>query len=223
MYLFHRAGLIKTIDVRPALQQNDFESVERLVHNMGSKDSILADLKTYLKSRKDANGVDVEVYVAEVIDKIVGVAVIRQEDDIEYLRANFNIENFIMFNHHKRSEHGHINHMALSPIFSFQTKYFIREILRKSHKTCLYYPIYPEYSDSKITKKYSLLTAIKYMVPVARRKQIEYNFDKLGVNAPSDMVLKPRNNYLIPCALNMINRKLLLEPKVKKIKNKILN
>lgn len=217
MYLFHRAGLIKSIEVRPALEPNDYKLVEKLVYNINSKDSILADLKTYQKSRKDLNGVDIQVYVAEVIGKIVGVAVIRQEDDIEYLRANYNIEDFIMFNHHKRCEHGHINHLALTPIFLFQTKFFIREILRKSHKTCLYYPIYPEFSSRAISKKYSLITAMKYMVPVTRRKQIEYNFDKLGVNAPSDLVLKPRNNYLMPCALNMINRKLLLEPKVKLI------
>lgn len=55
---------------------------------------------------------------------------------------------------------------------------------------------------------------MNYMVPVRRRNQIEYNFSKLGVNAPSEQVLKQRHNYSMPCALNHINRKLLLEPKV---------
>jgi hypothetical protein len=52
------------------------------------------------------------------------------------------------------------------------------------------------------------------MVPVRRRNQIEYNFEKLGINAPSDQTLKPKYNYHMPCALNHINRKLLFEPKV---------
>ena len=52
------------------------------------------------------------------------------------------------------------------------------------------------------------------MVPVRKRGQIEYNFDKLGINAPSERVLGPKYNYTMPCALNHINRKLLLEPKV---------
>lgn len=55
---------------------------------------------------------------------------------------------------------------------------------------------------------------MNYMVPVRRRNQIEYNFEKLGVNAPSEQVIKQRFNYSMPCALNHINRKLLLEPKV---------
>jgi hypothetical protein len=100
------------------------------------------------------------------------------------------------------------------PIFSFLTKYFIREILRKSNKTSLYYPIYPEYATIDIAEKYSLITAINHMVPVRRRNLIQYNHQKLGVNAPSNQVLNQRFNYVMPCALNHINRKLLLEPKV---------
>lgn len=157
---------------------------------------------------------DVEAFVAEVMGRIVGIAILRPEEDIEYLRSNFNIEDFIIYNHHKRDEHGHLHHFALIPIFSFLTKYFIKDIMRKSSKTCLYYPIYPEYADAEINQRYSLITALNFMVPVRRRAQIEYNVMKLGVNLPSDQVLKPRFNYLIPSSLNHINRKLLLEPKV---------
>ncbi len=55
---------------------------------------------------------------------------------------------------------------------------------------------------------------MNYMVPVRRRQQIDYNFEKLKVNAPSERVLAPKHNYAIACALNHINRKLLLEPKI---------
>jgi hypothetical protein len=81
------------------------------------------------------------------------VAVIRQEEDIEFLRSTYNIEDFILYTQHRREEHGHVNHFALMPIFSFLTKYFIREILRKSNKTSLYYPIYPEYANIDIAEK----------------------------------------------------------------------
>jgi flagellar biosynthesis component FlhA len=120
------------------------------VHNIKSRESILKDLDVYQKSRKDPNGIDVQAYVAEALGRVVGVAIIRQEADIEYLRSSFNIEDFILYTQHKREEHGHINHFALIPIFSYLTKYFIREILRKSNKTCLYYPIYPEYCTDDV-------------------------------------------------------------------------
>jgi hypothetical protein len=156
LYIFHRAGLIKSFDIREASRSSDYASVEKLVATIKSRESILKDLDTYQKSRKDPNGTDLEAYVAEALGRVIGIAIIRHEDDVEFLRANFNVEDFILFNQHKSEEHGHVNHFALIPIFGFLTKYFIREILRKSRKTCLYYPIYPEYCTEDVSLvKYS--------------------------------------------------------------------
>ncbi len=76
------------------------------------------------------------------------------------MRSNYNIDDFIYYTHHKREEHGHINHFALIPVFSFLTKFFIREILRKSSKTSLYYPIYPEYAPKNVKKYLTKLIII---------------------------------------------------------------
>ena len=71
--------------------------------------------------------------------------------DIEYIRSHYNIEDFIYFNHHKREEHGHLHHYALNPVFTHMSKYFIKEILRQGHKTCLYYPLYPAYTSKEVS------------------------------------------------------------------------
>jgi uncharacterized protein YfiM (DUF2279 family) len=149
LYIFHRAGLLKEVNVRYA-EDKDFALVENLVKTLKTRDYLLADLKEYLTSRKDKFGVTVEAFVAEVMGQIVGVSVIKQEEDIEYLRSNYNIEDFIYFSHHQRTEHGRLKRFALNPIFSFMTKHFIKEIFRKSYKTCLYYPVYPKYIDENV-------------------------------------------------------------------------
>jgi len=86
-----------------------------------------------------------------VNQQVVGVAVLRAEYDIEYIRSHYNIEDFIYFNHHARTEHGHLHHFALNPIFHHFTKYFLKEILRKTHKTSLYYPVLPPFSQSEVS------------------------------------------------------------------------
>uniref|UniRef100_A0A8C3SFM6 Cilia and flagella associated protein 61 n=1 Tax=Chelydra serpentina TaxID=8475 RepID=A0A8C3SFM6_CHESE len=158
------------------------------------------------------DGTPVQAFVAEVLDQIVGISVIKNEMDIEYIRSHYNIEDFIYFNHHQQEEHGHLYHFALNPIFHHYTKYFLKEILRLAYKSCLYYPIYPQSVDGKFQNPYahSLTSALHYMVPVRPRRQIVYPLEKLGINAPSKQVSKDQLSY----ALNHINRKLMLEPKV---------
>lgn len=73
--------------------------------------------------------------------------------DIEYIRAHYNIEDFIGFDHHQPEEHGHLCHFVLNPVVHHYTKYFLKEILRLGHKSSLYYPVYPEYVQGKVRKK----------------------------------------------------------------------
>lgn len=62
----------------------------------------------------------------------------------------------------------------------------------------------------KYLERHSLVAALSDMVPVRARRQINYPADVLGENMPSERVLKEQEHY----ALNHINRKLVLEPKV---------
>ena len=55
-----------------------------------------------------------------------------------------------------------------------------------------------------------MVAALNDMVPVRARRQIAYPLDTLGGNSPSSRVLQQQEQY----ALNHINRKLTLEPKV---------
>ncbi|XP_053746445.1 cilia- and flagella-associated protein 61 isoform X2 [Panthera pardus] len=185
LYVFHRAGLLKSIKIRLA-SLSDTPGVENLVSTLMLNKSILEDLKQYNEAHRDP--------------------------DIEYIRSHYNIEDFIYFSHHQREEHGHLYHFALNPIFRHYTKFFLKEILRLSYKSCLYYPVYPQSREDKFQSSYahSLTSALHCLVPVRPRRQIVYPLEKLGINAPSKAVSKDALGY----ALNHTNRKLTLEPKI---------
>ncbi|XP_055494965.1 cilia- and flagella-associated protein 61 [Leucoraja erinacea] len=210
LYVTHRKGLLKSIKVRLATS-DDTEEIQLLVQSLELQSSILVDLYTYNQCRRDEDGTPMQVVVADVLSEIVGIAIIRNEEDIEYIRSHYNIENFIYFNHHQREEHGHLYHFALNPIFYHHTRYFLKEILRITFKSCLYYPIYPKSSRKlQSTHVHSLTSALHCLVPVRRRRQIIYPLETLGINAPSKRITKQKPKY----ALNHINRKLTLEPKI---------
>ncbi|CAB1342750.1 unnamed protein product, partial [Coregonus sp. 'balchen'] len=89
-------------------------------------------------------------------------------------------------------------------------KHFLKEALRLAHKSCLYYPIYPSYHSQKNSCAHYLTSVLNFMVPVRPRRQIVYPLEELGINAPSKQITKDQ----VPYALNHINRKLTMEPKV---------
>nr|XP_009671407.1 PREDICTED: uncharacterized protein C20orf26 homolog [Struthio camelus australis] len=211
LYVFHRAGLLKSFNVRRATT-NDILGVEMLIKTLSLNESILNDLKMFTLARKDPDGTPVQAFIAEVLDQIVGISVIKDEMDIEYIHSHYNIEDFTHFYHHQREEHGHLYHFVLNPIFHHYTKHFLKEMLRLAHKSSLYYPIYPQYVEGKFQNPcaHSLTSALHYMVPVRPRRQIVYPLEELGINAPSEQVSKDQLSY----ALNYINRKLTLESKV---------
>ncbi|KFQ26969.1 Uncharacterized protein C20orf26, partial [Merops nubicus] len=206
LYVFHRAGLLRSFNVRRATT-NDLPGVEMLIKTLSLKKSILNDLKIFIEARRDPDGVPVQAFVAEVLDQIVGISVTRDEMDIEYIRSHYNIEDFIDCNHYQQEEHGHLYHFVLNPIFRHYTKHFLKEILRLAHKSSLYYPVYPPYIEGKNPCAHSLTSALHYMAPVRPRRQIVYPLEELGMNAPAEQVSKDQLSY----SLNHINRKLVMQ------------
>ncbi|XP_010075991.1 PREDICTED: uncharacterized protein C20orf26 homolog, partial [Pterocles gutturalis] len=148
LYVFHRAGLLTSFNVRKATT-NDILGVKMLIKTLSLNDSMLNDLKIFTLARRDPDGTSAQAFIAEVLDQIVGISVIRDEMDIEYIRSHYNIEDFIHFNHHQPEEHGHLYHFVLNPIFHHYTKHFLKEILRLAHKSSLYYPVYPQYVEGE--------------------------------------------------------------------------
>ncbi|NXP24443.1 CFA61 protein, partial [Scytalopus superciliaris] len=211
LYVFHRAGLLTSFNVRRATT-NDLRGVKMLIETLSLNERIWSDSKIFTEARRDPDGMPVQAFIAEVSDQIVGVSVIRDEMDIEYIRSHYNIEDFIHFNYHQKEEHGHLCHFVLNPVFHRYTQHFLKEILRLGHKSALYYPVYPHYVEGKFQSPcaHSLTSALHYMAPVRPRRQIVYPLEELGMNAPLEQLSKDQLSY----SLNHTNRKLVLESKV---------
>uniref|UniRef100_A0A095BT79 Uncharacterized protein C20orf26 n=1 Tax=Schistosoma haematobium TaxID=6185 RepID=A0A095BT79_SCHHA len=153
LYVFHRCELHRDFTVRRT-RHADEEDIKLLIRNMNAFDRslFLSDLQSFISNGRDEDGTIIFSYVAIALGKLVGVAILRDEHHIEWLRAHYNIEDFIYFTHHARNEHVSLYHFLLAANFQSRTELFLREILRLSKKTCIYYRVLPPYAEeSKIS------------------------------------------------------------------------
>ncbi|KAJ4928863.1 hypothetical protein JOQ06_004485 [Pogonophryne albipinna] len=234
IYVFQRSGL-RSVEVRPAVAA-DRPAVSELVKTLSLRESLLQDLDRFYETRRDkdgeempgsrlvriqlsgfssltdtpADGVPLQAFVSTVQSEVVGILIIRDEQDLQYLCARYNMESFIYFSHHRLEEHAHILHFVLAPSFQRCCRHLFKESLRLGHKSCLFHRLYPPHISPQNSCVHHLDILLDCAVPVCPRRQIVFPLEELGINAPSLQIRKEQ----APFALSLISRKLTLEPKV---------
>ncbi|RVE56093.1 hypothetical protein OJAV_G00232720 [Oryzias javanicus] len=205
LYIFHRSGLGR-MEVRKTVG-SDRPAVSDLVKDLSCEQSLLQDLDSFYN---DPDAGMLQAFVAQMDAQIVGILIIKDEQDIDYLRSHYNIENFINFSQHRPEEHAQIRHFVLRPLLRPLSMPFFKEVLRLAHKSCLYYRTYPRHHGHQVSCVNPLDFVLDCAVPISQRRQIIYPLEELGNDAPSRRLTEEQ----APFALSLICRKLTLEPRI---------
>ena len=72
---------------------------------------------------------------------MIGIYVISKDVNLEYYKSHFMIQDHLLLNCYEHYSYGRILHETLNPIFLKSTRFILKEIMRLSKKTALFFEV----------------------------------------------------------------------------------
>ncbi|VDN17934.1 unnamed protein product [Dibothriocephalus latus] len=139
--------------VRPA-NRKDEADILKLTADMHPFDRklFLSDLNHYMTLGREPDGNELLCYVATCAKMVIGVAIARREESIEWIKAHYNLEDYVYFVHHGRPEFVTLIHFLMASSLHMRQRLFLKEIMRQAEKTCIFYFIYPPFTADRVSR-----------------------------------------------------------------------
>ncbi|KAM3962000.1 LOW QUALITY PROTEIN: cilia- and flagella-associated protein 61-like [Aphomia sociella] len=164
LYIVHRSSVLSKLRVREA-EFADIPQIAQLMQNVDCKETIWTIENTLSRDKKNIAYVFLSGYT------IIGVAVLEAPEQIDFIRAKYNIDSFHIHKYHVRGQ-GINNGLSMLktalvyPVFSAHYRFFVRDIMRLSGNTALLW--LTAYRNKWVAHKANTLASA--MVPLNPRK-----------------------------------------------------
>jgi len=162
-----------------------------------------------------------QAFVAKIDETVTGVFVISKDVNLQYYKSHFHIQDNILLSEHERKGHTRLIYSVINPIFIKATRFCLKELLRLTAKSCLYFEIgnktvLPTIFDELITVR-----SRRFPHFLNKKWNHERNVYDETEDEPRDYQdgadRDPLDEEESTFALSFITRRLLSEPKI--IKN----
>ncbi|XP_026674181.1 cilia- and flagella-associated protein 61-like [Ceratina calcarata] len=198
LHITHRAALLGQPKVREA-RLCDREDVQELLQKIPKTEQILADFDESMKEERT----DLHCYVVQWEDVIVGVAIIRSENEVTYIKRRYHVEDYIVLQNIRHDAYGRILHFVLMPIFSIHLAHFFNEIMRFTNMMVLFYRLTGS-ALSALTRTHPLTICLKGMVPMHPRQRIVYKYHEFEETDEPQQETEPFSLFMTTPRLSMI-------------------
>lgn len=138
LYIIHRDSLYEEdLQVRRA-QKEDLEKVKELIENLEDKQTVYDGIYESTINPDSPN----LAFVCKIYDDVIGAFVMAKDVNLDYYKSHFHIQDSILMNEHERKGHTRLIFSVINPIFERSTRYILKELLRLSANTCMYFEIH---------------------------------------------------------------------------------
>ncbi|KAJ8980373.1 hypothetical protein NQ317_009367 [Molorchus minor] len=169
LFILHKNAVLGLMRVDPATH-GDEEKVKHLISSIPNNYQIMQQYDNYLHDRYSPY----LVYVMTCDGQSVGVAILSEEYDVDYLEAHYDILYCADPKMYKSGCHGLLDSLVMSPIFHNHANFFLRELHRQSDFSIIYYKHSP-YDSSHYYRERPLINLLHTLFPIMPRQQQEYD------------------------------------------------
>lgn len=135
LYLIHKDSLLFNNLIVRRSKLSDVYDLKPFISECNNRDSIEKDM---VEGIKDLSSKKI-VFSVFCEDFIIGMYVLSKNVNLHYYVSHFCLQDHILLSQHTKDSHTRLLHAILNPLFSRYTRFILKEILRLTNKTTLYF------------------------------------------------------------------------------------
>ena len=81
-------------------------------------------------------------FVCKIYDDVIGTFLLAKDVNLDYYKSHFHIQDAVLLNEHERKAHTRLIFSVINPIFERSTRFILKELMRLSANTCMYFEIH---------------------------------------------------------------------------------
>ncbi|XP_045451891.1 cilia- and flagella-associated protein 61-like [Melitaea cinxia] len=202
LYVAHRSSVLSKIRVRRA-ELIDVPQIAQLLGNLDGKETLWTIENTILKKSQ------LQCYVFMSSVTLIGVGILEQPEQLDFIRAQFNVDSYRIHKHHTSQGldcgFATLKTVVMYPVFETHYKFFAREMMRLSGSNALMW--LTAYRNKWVIHKANTL-AISMIPLMPRTSEIDC------ISVPELRRIRKLSNTVTAFSTWFINKKLTSVPKV---------
>ncbi len=124
----------------------------------------------------------------------VGIVLISKNVNLDYYISHFCVQDHIILKEYPKEKHSRLIHAVINPVFLKCSRFILREVLRLSNKTCIYFETEDRTLIPEIFNEFSLVRARTF--PHFLKQKWDFQFEPEYVKIHYLILVLKERRYL---------------------------
>lgn len=141
LYVLHRDQLYEQDMSVTRTTKADLDQIKVLIESSETDSNTSSEIMKQITNAATSFASPNLSFCARIDSTVIATFMISKDVNLDYYISHFHIQDQILLTEHERKGHTRLLFSTINPIFEKSTRFFLKEVLRLSGKTCLYFEV----------------------------------------------------------------------------------